>query len=104
MKLYNIASGEVTLITERAVIESYCFSQNGGKVYYNDAMINADDAIAGYDYALYAYDIVSGINEQIAFCSTGVFKPSTEPGQIYLIDNIDDDVGSFTATYIYDIN
>ena len=37
LKLYDIVSGEEITITDHAVIESYCFSQNGGKVYYNDS-------------------------------------------------------------------
>jgi hypothetical protein len=102
LKLYDIVSGKETTIAEQAVIESYCFSQNGGKVYYNDALVDEESAIAGYGYALYAYDIVSGTSEQVAFCSTGTFAPSQTAGQIYLIDNIDDDPDLF-ATYVYDI-
>lgn len=102
LKLYDIVSGKVIQITSQSVIESYCFSQNGGKVYYNDALVDEKSAVAGYDYALYAYDIVSGTSKQVAFCSTGIFASSQTAGQIYLIDNIDEDANLF-ATYVYDI-
>jgi hypothetical protein len=102
LKLYDIVSGEEITIAEQAVIESYCFSQNGGKVYYNDALVDDDALIAGFDYALYSYDLVSGESNHVAFCSTGTFAPSQTAGQIYLIDNIDEDPNLF-ATYVYDI-
>ena len=104
LKLYDIVSGVETPIADNAVIKSFCFSQNGGKVYYNDENINEDDTMAGYDYALYTYDIVSGEKDLIAYCSTNDFATSMQSGQIYLIDNIDDGTDSFNATYVYDIN
>jgi len=103
LKLYDLETGEVTRIVEQAIIESFCFSQNGGKVYYNNAIVDEQNMITGYDFAIYAYDIVKGESEMVALCRTGVFAPSGTAGQIYLIDSIDES-GNLFATYVYDIN
>lgn len=102
LKLCDIETGEYTYIVQNADISGFCFSQNGGKVYYTDASVS--DPVGEYSFGLYSYDIATAASEQVALCNTGDFAPSEQSGEIYLIYYINDTNNSFYATYTYDLN
>ena len=103
LKLCDIQTGETTYIAENTDIVSFCFSQNGGKVYYTDALI--DNPSGEYQFGLYSYDIASGTPpEQAALCTTGMFVPSSQAGQLYFISYFEKTEGSYYATYTYNFN
>jgi hypothetical protein len=101
LKLYDIVTGEYRVITENADIASFGFSPNGSKVYYTDAAIG-DEAVEGYEYGLFAYDIGKGEKSMLALCSTGDVAMGAS-GSIYLIQFFDEAANSFYATYQYNL-
>lgn len=103
LKLCDIETGAEKYITKNADIISFSYSQNGGKVYFTDMMI--DDVVEGYDYGLYTYDIISGVPaERVALCSNGEFSLAATSGEIYFVEYIDDIDTGFNATYVYDLS
>ncbi|MGI5849632.1 MAG: hypothetical protein ACOX8Q_06175 [Christensenellales bacterium] len=101
LKLCDIQTGKASYIVQNANINNFCFSQNGGKVYYTDELI--DNPAGEYKFGLFSYDIVSAAPpQQVALCNTGEFVPSSTTGQLYFISK---DTGNiYYATYIYDLN
>ncbi len=106
LKLCDIKTGETTYIAEDPDIMNFYFMHNGTKVYYTKELFEDDDYEPGYKFGLFSYDIMTGVHEQAAFCSTGDFIPSDNPGEIYLIDSVKDTQNNVyaTSTYVYDLS
>lgn len=102
LKLCDIETGVSTYIVKNAKISDFCFSLNGGKVYYTDASVS--EPSGEYTFGLFSYDINAASDQQIALCNTGDFVMSVKPGVIYLIYYINNNNNSFYATYSYDLN
>ncbi|MDD5018407.1 MAG: hypothetical protein PHO15_09940 [Eubacteriales bacterium] len=103
LKLCDIETGEETYIVEGADIVDFCFSRNGNKVYYTEAM--SDGAESGYDFGLYAYDITTGdMPSQLALSCTADFATAPETGTLYFIYFVDNADDGFYATYIYELS
>ena len=104
LKICDIETGVETEIPIEAgtVIVDYCFSCNGGKVFYSVDLSETEES--EYQYGLYAYDLTSNTTKRIALCMTGEFATSGTAGELYLIDYIYNDENSFYATYIYDFS
>ena len=100
LKLVDIETGEATVIVSSVEVSAFCFMQDGGKVYFIDAAVA--EPRGEYIYALFSYDIISGSLEQVALTSTDDFAQGSQPGEIYLIDYIDDAEQGFYATFVYD--
>ncbi len=97
LKLYDIVTGKYKAILENAEVASFCFSPDGGSIYYT---VEEDGTQEAYPYGLYAYNIASGENAQLALCSTGDIAAG-KAGVIYLIQFFDDAETGFYATYQY---
>jgi hypothetical protein len=99
LKLYDIVTGECSVIAENADIDSFAFSPSGNTLYYTDSAIG-NEAMDGYSYGLFACDTVSGEKKLLALCSTGDIAIGAS-GAIYLIQYFNDAENSFYATYQY---
>ena len=55
-----------------------------------------------YIYGLFSYDIISGTLEQVALMATDSFAKGQLPGEVYLIDYVEDEAQDYYATYTYD--
>lgn len=102
LKLCDINTGKSQYIemSKHSEIMDFYFSQNGSKVYYTDVSIPIEDTVDGYIYGLFSYDILGAAGERVALTSTTEFVPGDKPGQIYLIEFVDDNY----ATFIYDLS
>ena len=101
LKLYDIETGEETLIVQDEQVLFFDFSQSGGKVYYTAAAHENDD----FPYTLFMYDLLSGAATQEAMCSTAWFVHADAPATLYFIDYVQDGTESgFFATFTYMIS
>jgi len=101
LKLYDLTTGESSIIAENADIAAFAFSPTGNTLFYTDSSV-ADEAEAGYPYGLFACDTISGEKKLLAMSSTGDIAVGLS-GAIYLIQYFSDAQNSFYATYQYDL-
>ncbi len=101
LKLCDIVTGKCLEIVDNAEIVSFGFSSNGSTVYYTDAAIGSE-AVDGYRFGLFGYDIASEKNEMLALSATGDIAIG-ETGDIFLMQFIDEASGSFYTTYQYNL-
>lgn len=102
LKLCDIETGETQVIVQGTEVVDYLFMHSGSKVYYTDEV--AKEPMGDYIYGLYAYDIISSTHEMVALTTTTDFAKGISPGEIYLIDDVEDSEQNFYATFIYDLS
>ncbi len=114
-RLYDMATGESTTITNEFGPQSFIWSKDGTKLYYFENRLSGEGGESSeetsaqqqdeYPYTLWMYDVASGKNTKIGDFPTTSIYPGSSAGTVYMTYSDADTMGQrVKATYCIEVD